>query len=86
MNTKFLLGVIAGAAIGAFLGILYAPNSGTETRRKISDKKDEYTDLVKDKIVGFINNIQSKLEVVKEEVDSLAGEARKEGEMAKETW
>ena len=35
-GSKVLLGVLAGAATGAILGVLFAPERGEETRRKIS--------------------------------------------------
>ncbi len=35
MASKGLLALIAGAAIGAAAGLLYAPESGEETRRKL---------------------------------------------------
>ena len=38
----------AGLAIGAIVGVLFAPAKGTETRSAISDK---YNDL-KDKVIG----------------------------------
>lgn len=40
-----LLAVIGGVAIGAAMGILYAPDKGDKTRKKI---KDGYKDLEKD--------------------------------------
>ncbi|MDB4293253.1 YtxH domain-containing protein [Maribacter sp.] len=33
-----VLGILAGTAIGAVLGILFAPDKGTNTRKKISDQ------------------------------------------------
>ena len=37
-NGKILLGVLAGAAAGATLGILFAPKKGSVTRKKIIKK------------------------------------------------
>ena len=35
---KILLGVLAGVAAGATLGILFAPAKGSKTRKKIIEK------------------------------------------------
>ena len=42
---KLLLGVLAGAAAGAVLGILFAPDKGTTTRKRISEKGKPGTDI-----------------------------------------
>lgn len=42
---KTLVALASGAAIGAVLGILFAPDKGEKTRQKI---KDGYKDLEKD--------------------------------------
>ena len=51
MNTsgKILAAVAAGIVVGAVLGILFAPDKGSETRRKINKKGKKFTDDVKDK-------------------------------------
>jgi gas vesicle protein len=51
MNSgKIIMGVLAGAAAGAVLGILFAPEKGEATRKNISHKTEEYADLLKGKI------------------------------------
>lgn len=64
---KVLLGVLAGAAIGAGIGILFAPDKGSETRKKIVDKSNEYADGLGDKLNEFFEAITEKFETVKEE-------------------
>lgn len=51
MNTsgKILAAVAAGIAAGAVLGILFAPDKGSETRRKINEKGKKMADDVKGK-------------------------------------
>ena len=40
----------AGLAAGAALGLLFAPDSGANTRRKIKDQTDKLSDMVKEKV------------------------------------
>jgi gas vesicle protein len=58
---KILLGVVAGIATGALLGVLFAPEKGCDTRRKIGQKKDDLTDDLKEKFNGFLTRQKSKL-------------------------
>ena len=36
-QARFLLGVICGAAVGAALGVMFAPRAGAETRRQLAE-------------------------------------------------
>ena len=62
---KVLLGLLAGVAAGALLGILIAPDKGSVTRKKISKKGDDYADALKEKFNEFMDNISEKIEEVK---------------------
>jgi gas vesicle protein len=59
---KILLGVLAGVAAGALLGILFAPEKGAETRTKIVEKGEEYVDGLKEKISEIVDQVAEKFE------------------------
>lgn len=67
---KVLVSLAAGVALGAVLGILFAPDKGTETRKKIKDKGKKLADDVKDKI----NKGKEKFNDLKEELKEKAGD------------
>ena len=49
-NGKAILAVLAGVAAGAALGMLFAPDKGSGTRKKISKKGEDLADALNDKI------------------------------------
>ena len=73
---KVLLGVLAGVAAGAALGILFAPDKGSATRKTISRKGNEYADELGEKFNGFIDSISKKAENVKQEAMNMADKGK----------
>ena len=63
---KVFLGLLAGLAAGAVLGILFAPDKGSVTRQKIYEKGDEYADNLKEKFSGLVDNFSKKIEEILE--------------------
>ena len=66
---KLITGVLAGAAAGAILGVLLAPDKGTETRKKIAKKGNDFTDSVKDGIDKLSESITDKFQSIKRKGD-----------------
>ena len=86
-NTKAVLGFVAGAAVGALVGILLAPDSGSNTRKKISSKAEDMSDSLKssyDDFVAKLKNVYTNSkedaeemgEKVKAQVNSLKADAK----------
>jgi gas vesicle protein len=49
-STSFLLGLITGAAVGAVVGVLFAPSEGKQTRNRLSYRLSRLQNDVQDLI------------------------------------
>lgn len=79
MNSgKLIVGILGGVAAGALLGVLFAPEEGSKTRKKIIDKANDGADTLKDKFDVLLESVNQKYENIwqaKEELIS-EGEAK----------
>lgn len=66
-KVNVVIGALAGIAVGALLGVLFAPDKGTETRKKITKKSKDTTDSLKNKFNEFVDNISEHFEKAKAE-------------------
>lgn len=68
-NVKLVGAILLGAAIGGALGILFAPEKGSETRKKLSAKGNGLTDTMKEKVEEFLDEFRKEKEIVKEKTN-----------------
>ena len=80
---KVALGALAGLAIGAIAGILFAPEKGSTTRRQIRDKEDEYVDGVKSKLNDVRDSLTNKYESTKRDVEGFVNKGKAKYDDAK---
>jgi gas vesicle protein len=73
---KVVIGVLAGVAVGALLGVLFAPDKGSETRKKLAQKGEDSVEALREKLDDLITSFAEKFETAKAE----AGELLAKGE------
>jgi gas vesicle protein len=54
----FGIGLLTGAVIGGVVALLYAPQSGKETRRLVKDKTGEVVTAVREKAEDVIDSVK----------------------------
>ena len=60
ISGKVVAGLLAGVAAGALIGVLFAPDKGTDSRHKIAQKGEDYLDSVKKKFNSLLDSISGK--------------------------
>jgi gas vesicle protein len=77
---SFITGLLAGAAIGGIIALLYAPKSGKETREELKHKLEDLEkefETLKDKASRKTDNIKKdladKLSDLQREIEHLSG-------------
>ncbi len=84
MNTgKMILSIAVGVAAGAVIGVLLAPDKGSETRKRISDKSNKYADGLKQEFSDLVENMLNKFDSIKSEAENLAHKGMNKVEDAK---
>ena len=68
---KLIGALLLGAVIGAGLGILFAPDKGSETRKKLLAKSGGLGDALKEKFNNLLSEVKTEVETAESKTNQL---------------
>lgn len=83
-SIKAFLATLTGVASGIAIGILVAPDKGSATRKKITQKGDDYLQDIKQELSDLRSDLNRKVEKSKEEMKNLGQKGKAKAEEMKE--
>ncbi len=66
---KTIAGLLIGVGIGTIIGVLFAPDKGTNTRKKIKNKGQDLVDDLKEKFDGLYQKATNEYENLIEDIN-----------------
>ena len=70
-SNKIVLSLIGGIAIGALLGVLFAPEKGIVTRKKIMCNDDNYSETLLAEFESLVNSILDEYNCTRKQAEDL---------------
>lgn len=67
---SLIVGVLAGFAAGAAIGMLFAPHKGKVTRKRLLRRGEDIAEKTGDAIDDITNNVTKKFETIKREISN----------------
>ena len=77
-TSNVVLGVVTGAAIGACIGVLFAPDKGSNTRDKIYKKGGDLMGEAKGKVQNLKHQVTGMVDKVADKIHSHASQVTNE--------
>lgn len=68
-NSGIVLGLLAGAAIGSLLGVLFAPEKGCETRKRVRRKAEDLLDEASEQYELLSEKAKQGVDALKQEYE-----------------
>jgi gas vesicle protein len=88
-NGKVFLGIVSAAAVGAIIGMMFAPEKGDEVRRQVKKKANTWAEDLLDAIQKGKTqaaNLQENYEDAKDNVKGKFNEMKGEAKAKVENW
>ena len=82
---KIILGLLGAAAAGVAIGMLLAPEKGSEIRRRIGEKAGDLASRISDLVSYGKDKLDEMDTAVTEQADGLMKDATRQGEKMKES-
>ncbi len=76
-TSRIIMSTLLASAAGVGIGMLFAPQKGSKTRKQISEKNHEYSDYLSDTYHEFVDSVSQPLESIQNETEKLAKKANK---------
>lgn len=85
-TTKIILGIVGAAAVGAVVGLLLAPEKGTELRQKVKDYAGDWTSQLSDLFSSGKEEFDNVKNRAARGAEKLAGKASDKFNSARENF
>ena len=69
--SKIMIAIGAGLAIGSLLGVLFAPDKGSETRRKLREGRERWVKRTEGKLKWGKEKLNEKMKKAEEELEGI---------------